>query len=263
VTKTSREAEAPRRTLRLDLEYDGTDFVGWQIQSRGRSVQGELRRALSRLLQEETTPVGSGRTDAGTHALGQVAHVHTASRLGAETIHRGLNSLLPPDIAVTACREVGDDFHARYSALSKRYRYRIATARPALERRFVWPLYRQLDLDRLSEAASLLTGTHHFAAFCKQDPQPERYDCQVLGSGWRRRGPELVYEVEANRFLRHMVRILVGTMVEVGLGQRPVSSLPPLLTPCTGAEARERRALAGPTVPARGLCLVSLTYPGD
>ncbi|MFC1526495.1 tRNA pseudouridine(38-40) synthase TruA [Candidatus Latescibacterota bacterium] len=252
------------RTIRLDLEYDGTDFVGWQIQARGRSIQGELHRALGQLLREEVMPVGSGRTDAGTHALGQVAHFHTTSGLPPERLARALNSLLPPDIAVTACSEASGDFHARYSALSKRYRYRIATAKPALDRRFVWTLYRSLDLQRLNDAAGALSGTHQFAAFCKQDPVPERFDCRILDCCWYRQGLELVFEVEANRFLRHMVRILVGTMVEVGLGQRPGSCLPELLAPCEGAsEARERRASAGPTAPATGLCLLRVVYPEE
>ena len=141
------DPEAPplrERVIRLDLEYDGTDFVGWQVQARGRSVQGELARALATFLRVETRPVGSGRTDAGTHALGQVAHFRTRSGHPPRRIQQALNGLLPPDIAVTGCAVAGDDFHARYSALGKCYRYRIASAKTPLERRRVWNTLREL-----------------------------------------------------------------------------------------------------------------------
>ncbi|MFH1569808.1 MAG: tRNA pseudouridine(38-40) synthase TruA [Gemmatimonadota bacterium] len=251
------------RTLRLDIEYDGTDFAGWQIQSRGRTIQGELARALRSLLQEEVVPVGSGRTDAGTHALGQVAHFRTRSPHPPERIARALNSLLPPDVAIVACREVPEGFHARYSATSKRYRYRIAGAKTAVDRRRVWILYRSLEPELLHRAAAPLAGTHWFGAFCKQDPVPDRYHCRVLDCGWTRCGREWVFEIEADRFLRHMVRILVGTMVEMGEGKRPTEDMGALLEPpAPGAAARERRVAAGPTAPARGLCLLEVHYAG-
>lgn len=250
------------RVIRLDLEYDGTDFVGWQTQARGRSVQGELTRALGAFLHEEVVPVGSGRTDAGTHALGQVAHFRTRSPHSSERMLKALNSLLPPDISVTGCRRAPDDFHARYSAVGKRYRYRIASAKASLDRRFVWTLYRPLDFERLTRAAIALPGTHHFGAFCKQDPVPDRYDCHIHHCSWIRAGRELVFEVEGNRFLRHMVRILVGTMVEIGLGRRPTEDLAGLLQEDgDGADPRASRMRAGATAPSVGLCLVRVLYP--
>ena len=252
------------RTIRLDLEYDGTDFVGWQIQARGRTVQGELARALRGLLQEPVTPVGSGRTDAGTHALGQVAHFRTGADLPPERIRRALNSLLPADISITSAAEAAGDFHARYSAVSKRYRYRIATRKTAVERRWVWTFQRRLDFDLMTAAAAGLAGTHDFRAFCNQHPVPDSFACTVLDCGWERRGHEMRFEIEANRFLRHMVRIIVGTLVEIGLGKRPPDLAASLGGESEGnAEPREVRGLAGPTAPAMGLCLLEVHYPGE
>ena len=246
-------AGRPARTLRLLLEYQGTDFVGWQIQAQGRTVQGELARALEILLREPVCPIGAGRTDAGTHALGQVAHFHTHSPLPPERLYRGLNGLLPSDVAVRQVDQVPADFHARYSAQSKRYRYRIRTAKSALDRQLVWSLYQPLDLAPMLQAARALPGAHQFAAFCNQDPLPDNFVCQVLECGWTHRGEELVFEIEADRFLRHMVRILVGTMIEVGRGRRRPEEMAQLLA-CTD------RTQAGPTAPAQGLCLVRVNY---
>lgn len=246
-------AAASTRTLRLDLEYDGSGFVGWQSQLRGRTVQGELARALCTLLREEVVPVGSGRTDAGTHALGQVAHVHTGALDSVLRLARGLNGLLPPDVAVTSVRDVGPAFHARYSALGKRYRYRVSSGRQPLQRRQIWTLHGPLDADAMATAAARLVGTHSFRAFCKAHPAPDGFACCVREAGWRCSGPELVFEIEANRFLRHMVRILVGTLVEVGSGRRSPAAFADLLD---GAARTE----AGVTAPARGLCLLWVDY---
>jgi tRNA pseudouridine38-40 synthase len=241
------------RTLRLLLEYDGSDFAGWQIQDNGRTVQGELERALGILLKESIRPIGSGRTDAGTHALGQVAHFQTASELPTERLLRGLNGLLPVDIAVREIGEVPSDFHARYSAKNKRYRYRIHMGKSAINRSRVWTYHSGLSLAPMVSAARLLLGDHSFGAFCKQDPVPESLHCQIVDCTWSRQGAELVFEIEANRFLRHMVRILVGTMVEIGRGVQPQSHMADLL-------ASGDRSTAGPTAPARGLCLLWVRY---
>ena len=247
------------RTIRLDLEYDGADFVGWQMQNEGRSVQGELARCLSTFLQEDVVPVAAGRTDAGTHALGQVAHFHTESLHPPDRMVRALNSLLPDDVAVTAASEVGARFHARYSALSKRYRYRIDTRKGPLERRFVWNLYRPLDCDAMIEASQSLMGVHSFRAFCNSDPQPKSYECDILDTSWKWEGPEISFEIEANRFLRHMVRIIIGTLVDVGEGRLTPATFADLLLLDGGSE----RSAAGATAPAQGLCLLRVHYPED
>jgi tRNA pseudouridine38-40 synthase len=244
----------PSRNIRLLLEYDGTDFQGWQIQAQGRTVQGELARALAILLREPIRPTGSGRTDAGTHALGQVAHFHTHSPLPCERILSGLNGLLPDDVAVRAVDEPPLYFHARYSARSKRYRYRIHLGKSALERRYVWTYRRPLDPQVMREAIRALPGRHAFGAFCKQDPMPADFHCQVANCTLEPRGSELVFEIEANRFLRHMVRILIGTLTEIGAGRRSPGDMATLL-------ASGQRSQAGITAPAQGLCLLWVDYP--
>ena len=208
-----------KRTIRLDLEYDGTDFSGWQIQGQGRTVQGELARCLSAFLQEKILPVGAGRTDAGTHALGQVAHFHTSSAHGSKRMERALNGLLPDDIAVTCVREVLDDFHARYSALCKRYRYRMSTRKTAVGRRTAWSVYWPLDIEAMIVASKALPGMHSFRPFCNSNPIPDNYECDIFDVSWDRPDGELIFEIEANRFLRHMVRIIIGTLVAVGAGR--------------------------------------------
>lgn len=256
---------SPRR-IRLDLEYDGTDFVGWQIQPEGRTVQGELRDALNRLLQQHVVPVGSGRTDAGVHALGQVAHFDTASTHEPERMMRALNSILPADIAVTAVGDVAADFHARYSPISKRYRYRISTSKSPLQRRQVWTLYRELDVGAMRDASQHLHGAHGFEAFCNHDPVPDSFLCEILHCQWCVAGADMTLEIEANRFLRHMVRIIVGTLVEVGRGKMAASAMADLLTEPTASTQSAhpaRREDAGPTVPAQGLCLVYVRYPEE
>jgi tRNA pseudouridine38-40 synthase len=243
------------RNIRLVIEYDGTDFAGWQIQARGRTVQGELTRVLDILLREPVCPIGAGRTDAGTHALGQVAHFHTRSDLPVGRIRQGLNGLLPADVAVRAADEVPPEFHARYSARSKRYRYRICAGKAALDRGQVWALSHPLDLEAMREAARILPGVHDFGAFCRQDPVPASLRCHLLDCSWEGRERELVFEIEADRFLRHMVRIIVGTMAEIGAGRRPPAAMADLL-------AGGDRTRAGRTAPARGLCLLRVVYPG-
>ena len=242
------------RTIRLTLEYEGSDFIGWQVQAQGRSVQGELTRALETFLRETVCVVGSGRTDSCTHAKGQVAHFHTASDLPTHRIERALNGLLPQDVAVLSVEDVAPDFHARYSATSKRYRYRISTVRSPLNRTQVWRLDQSLDLTPMAKAAGLLMGEHAFGAFCKQDPVPENLVCRVDDAVWTQSGPEFLFEIEANRFLRHMVRIIVGTSVEIGSASKDPGGIASLLE---GGD----RTLAGPTAPAHGLCLMYVRYP--
>tara|TARA_Y100000588_G_C14195828_1_gene900131 strand:+ start:133 stop:918 length:786 start_codon:yes stop_codon:yes gene_type:complete len=243
----------PQRTFRLLLEYDGSDFAGWQIQARGRTVQGELARALEIFFEEPICPVGSGRTDAGTHAQGQVAHFAVRSDQPNYHILRSINGLLPKDIAVLELAETNADFHARYSATGKRYRYRIHLGKSALYRKQAWTLYHSLDLAVMQKAASALPGAHSFAAFCKQDPVPDSFICNVTSCAWQQLDRQLIFEIEANRFLRHMVRILVGTMAEIGRGQRPVEDMARLLD-------SGKRESAGVTAPACGLCLLWVRY---
>lgn len=253
------------RRIKLDIEYDGTDFVGWQVQARGRTVQGELSAALDSFLQQNIVPVGAGRTDAGVHARGQIAHFDTDSEHDPGCMKRALNAILPEDIAIKEVREVPDDFHARYSALSKRYCYSISMAKSPLQRRQAWTLRRpKLDIASMQDASRLLCGVHGFEAFCNHDPPPDSFLCDIADCQWLTAGDELVLEIEANRFLRHMVRIIVGTLVEVGRGKMNAASISKLLTAPDGEDEEiAQRSEAGPTAPACGLCLLYVKYELD
>jgi tRNA pseudouridine38-40 synthase len=238
---------------RLTLEYDGAGFAGWQVQPAGRrTVQGELEAALARVTGQRCRAVGASRTDAGVHAEGQVASVELARALDAARLLRALNGVLPADLAAVECAEADANFHARRSARSKLYRYRVwngpspSPSRAAWTHRVVTPL----DLAAMRRAASHLVGTHDFRSFQAARSAPGstvRTLARVDVEG-RSRGEVQIW-VEGDAFLRHMVRILAGTLVEVGIGRRDPESIPALL-------AARDRSRAGRTAPARGLCLV-------
>lgn len=243
--------------LRLSLSYVGTRYAGWQVQRRGDTIQARLEQVLSRVLREPVAVVGSGRTDAGVHARGQVAHVVCHSAPDLFRLRHSLNSLLPDDIRVDRVARAPADFHARHDALSRVYEYRLHIGRKASP--FVAPFVGRIgpgipELEPMRRAASALVGEHDFSAFCARGAAPGSRVRRVLEVGIRRRGEEIVFRVEGSGFLRHQVRNLVGTLVEVGLGRRPAASLEALL------RGRDRRG-AGPTAPASGLCLVRVRYP--
>jgi tRNA pseudouridine38-40 synthase len=246
--------------FRITLEYDGTDFEGWQFQPGGRrTVQGCLAQVLERICDRPVRVTGSGRTDSGVHAEGQVASVRVETRLGAAELQRALNGNLPRDVAVVAVEVVPDDFDARRSATSKLYRYRIWNGgiRSPLRARYSTWVPQRLDLDAMRRAAAPLVGEHDFASF------------QAAGSdvsgGSRRRllrvdvcgdsGGEVSIEVEGSGFLRHMVRNIAGTLIEVGQGRRAAEAISEVL-------AARDRSRAGPTAPPEGLALLRVDYPG-
>jgi len=255
--------DATPRTLKLTLAYDGTRFVGWQRQAEGESIQGLLESALARLEGAPVTVHGAGRTDAGVHALGQVASVTVSFSHDPGTVFRSLNAQLPADVRVLAVEEAAPEFHARFSARRKTYRYQIAQAPTAspFERAFAWHVPDPLDVPAMDTAAAALVGTHDFAAFQSTGSPGTTTVRTIVRSGWRQAtgvagvGPEclLVYEVSGDGFLRHMVRTVVGTLVEVGRGWRTASSVAASLEGGT-------RAAAGPTAPAHGLFLVQVEY---
>ncbi len=250
--------------FRLTLEYDGTGFAGWQVQAgQTRTVQGELEAAVLRVAGIPCRAHGAGRTDAGVHAEGQVANLKLATRLGAPALQRALNAVLPTDLAVVSAEVVPDAFHARHHARAKLYRYRIWNgARPSpLRAALSWWVKPALDAEAMASAGAQLLGTHDFRSFQAVGSDVETTlrtltRCDVLAfpplpdPGAR---GELEIRVEGNGFLRHMVRILAGTLVQVGAGRRDPDSLPAVLA------ARDRRA-AGPTAPPRGLTLVRVDY---
>jgi tRNA pseudouridine38-40 synthase len=249
------------RNLKLVLAYDGSEFSGWQVQPEAATVQGALVSAIGRVTGEKVLPQGSGRTDAGVHALAQVATFATKSPIPAENLIKALNDVLPASIRVLEAAEVPSDFHARKSARGKTYRYRMYRAAicPPFLAGYVWHYPYPLVEDAMQQAAGLVVGEHDFTSFAAVDPERGREEEEVskvrsvLFSSWERQGDELVYTVRGSGFLHHMVRNLVGTFVLVGKGTLKPSDLKQIL------EARDRSA-AGATAPASGLYLVSVEY---
>lgn len=245
--------------LRVTLEYDGTDFQGWQLQPEGRSVQAVLEAAIEQIGGAGARATAAGRTDAGVHARGQVVHFDAPGRLSPREWHRALNAVLPGDVAALEVRPAAPGFDARRDALWKRYVYRLLTrSSPSpLRHRFSWHVRGRLEVEAMRSGAALLVGRHDFAAFRGKrgvDPPSEdtrrtldRLEIQVVGD-------EIQFRAEARSFLRHMVRNLAGTLVEVGRGRRSPEDLPTIL-------ASRERGRAGPTAPARGLCLEAVIYP--
>ncbi|TAL10262.1 MAG: tRNA pseudouridine(38-40) synthase TruA [Nitrospirae bacterium] len=242
-------------TFKLTLEYDGTNYHGWQVQPNLPTVQGTLETVISRVAQHKAHVTSAGRTDAGVHALAQVAHFSTTAKLTAEEWLRALNGLLPPDIAVQALEEVPDTFHARYSAKSKLYRYRIfaRVQRSALSQSKILHYPYPLDLEAMEVACRALVGTHDFTSFQGAQTDNENPVCSVTRLTVDRFGDEVIFEAEANRFLKQMVRNIVGTLLEVGRGKLQAGEI-------AGILAAKDRTKAGPTAPAHGLYLVKVDY---
>jgi len=241
------------RNIKLTLEYDGSGFCGWQLQPGQRSVQGEIESALGRLTGQRIGIIAAGRTDSGVHALGQVINFRTASALPLEVFMRGTNALLPGDVRILAAEEVPEAFHARYDAISRLYRYQIATRPLAIGRLYTWHLPLRLDLAAMQEAAAALLGDHDFVSFCQAGSGLAHHRCTVLRAEWQASGERLSFEIHASRFVHNMVRIIVGTSVEIGRGALAPSAMAEIIA------ASDRRA-AGRTAPPHGLFLVQVCY---
>jgi tRNA pseudouridine38-40 synthase len=239
--------------IKLIIEYDGTGFVGWQYQENGRSVQHEIEKALRQVLQEDIRVSGAGRTDAGVHARGQVASFRTTTAIDARSLLKSLNGVLPSDIAILSAEEVNDDFHARYSAKFRRYKYYISTRPTALMRLYSWSLVYPLSLDLMNNCARLIAGEHDFSSFCKSEAETKHHRCIVAGAQWTKRESMLEFDILSNRFLHGMVRALVGTMVDVGRGYCQLEDFKAIL------EAKDRRS-AGMSAPPHGLFLDEVLY---
>ena len=243
------------RNLRLDICYEGTRYKGWQrLAGTEDTIQGKLERCLSRVLGEEIEISGSGRTDAGVHARGQVANFHCESDLPAEMILEQLRRYLPEDIGIYSCRDASPRFHARLNAKEKTYLYRVwNSGEPCVfERRFVTAVPEALDLNAMEQAARLLEGEHDFSAFCG-NPRFKKSTVRFIRKiEIRREGPEIRLSFTGNGFLHSQVRILTGTLLEVGMGKRSIESIPRLF----GA----KREQAGFLAPAQGLCLMEVMY---
>lgn len=244
------------RTLKCVIAYDGTAYQGWQRQANGPTIQAAIEEAFVPLLGEAPTVTGAGRTDTGVHALGQVASVRVTCAHDAGAIQRALNVRLPPDIRIRAVEDVAPEFHARFAAVGKTYRYRIVTAEVVspFDRWFVWHSPQRLSLDVMRDAAAHLCGRHDFASLQAAHSTVADTVRTVTRVALHPTGDGLQIEVHGDGFLRHMVRNMVGTLVDVGAGRRDPASIPALL------RARNR-AMAGDTAPASGLTLVSVDYP--
>ena len=272
------QIEPNLRTWKLTLSYDGTDFRGWQVQPSEPTIQGELQAALGRVTGETPLPQGSGRTDAGVHALAQVASFTLQAPIPPENLLRALNRTLPPSIRVLETRTVRSTFHARHSAVAKTYEYRILQGEncPPFLARYLYACPWPMDVEALQRSARLFEGEHDFLSFAATDPDltsrsfapdtnpdqkvkvpPAQAIRTLFSSSWERRQTEageiLVYRVRGDGFLHHMVRNLVGTMLEVGRGLLRAEDLSEIL-------AARSRSAAGPTAPARGLFLCSVEY---
>jgi tRNA pseudouridine38-40 synthase len=251
------------RSVQLVLHYHGAMFAGWQRQPEQRTVQGVVEETLARLCGTGVKAIGAGRTDAGVHARGQAVGVKLPERWRASSIRRALNALLPHDIWVEAAHEMREDFHPRYSATSRRYTYYVGTdegARSPFRRDTEWAFTRPLDRQRLDDSAELLRGDHCFVGFAVRGTAPEHDDhrCIVTEACWSERpdGTGLAFRIEANRFLHHMVRFLVGTMVEEASGAREAGALARLLTATDNLEV-------SPPAPAHALFLDRVVYPPE
>ncbi|HTW59584.1 MAG TPA: tRNA pseudouridine(38-40) synthase TruA [Terriglobales bacterium] len=261
------------RNLKLILSYDGTEFSGWQVQPDSPTIQGTLASAIGRITGEKVLPQGSGRTDAGVHALAQVVTFVTESSVPTENFLKALNDLLPPSVRVLEVDEAPAAFHARYSAQAKTYRYRIYrdSICPPFLARYVWHYPYALDEPAMVQAASLVIGQHDFTSFAAVDPERERkVDPErgrkekevdeppsnirkIFSSSWQRDGKELIYTVRGSGFLHHMVRNLVGTFILVGKGTLQAADVTRILQ-------QRSRSAAGATAPASGLYLVNVEY---
>ena len=248
------------RTFLATLQYDGTGFVGWQRQPAGRSVQGEFERVLQRLFARSTVAHAAGRTDAGVHAMGQGVSFSAPAGWSHSALHRALNALLPRDCWVASVNPMHAGFHARKSAVSRRYRYDIGLddeAASPFRSRYEWALCRPVDIELLQAAAETIRGEHDFRGFAAKTDKLH-YRCRILSAEWMRRGGErgLSFTIEADRFLQRMVRMLVGTMVDIGLTRRPLGDMAELL------DSDHNQNTSSPA-PPQGLYFDCVAYPPE
>ena len=247
--------EQNKKRVMLTVAYDGTNYSGWQVQPNGITIEGVLNEALSELLKEDITVVGASRTDAGVHALCNLAVFDTCSRIPAEKMSYALNTSLPEDIRIVGSKEVAADFHPRHCESKKTYEYRIVNSEfiNPIKRLYCHHTYLKCDVDLMQKAATYLVGEHDFKSFCTVGAQVESTVRTITDLEVVRVGEEIVIRVTGTGFLYNMVRIIVGTLLEVGYGRLAVDDISSILEACDRREA-------GPTAPAKGLCLVKYEF---
>lgn len=243
------------RNIKIQIEYDGSNYSGWQTQKNDKTVQETLSHAIGEALQEKVTIHGAGRTDAGVHALGQVAHFKTGSSIPTDRIVHAINYYLPHDIVVKSATDVPETFHAQYSTKSKVYQYTVLNdwTRSAIHRNFCYVYGYALDVEKMARAAKMLTGAHDFTSFTTKAIEEKNRVRTVQRLDIRKEGKYLYFTIEANGFLYNMVRTIVGTLLEVGRGKIDAEAIKDVLN-------KKNRIFAGPTAPARGLCLMEIKY---
>ncbi len=243
------------RNIKLQIEYDGANYSGWQTQKNDKTVQETISHAIAQALQEKITIYGAGRTDAGVHALGQVAHFKTGSSIPAERLVHAINYYLPHDIVVKSAVDVSESFHAQYCTKSKVYQYTVLNdwTRSAINRNFCYVYGYALDMEKMADAAKMLIGAHDFTSFTTKAIEEKNRVRTVLRLEIRKEGKYLYFTIEADGFLYNMVRTIVGTLLEVGRGKIAGDTIKDILN-------KKNRIFAGPTAPARGLCLMEIKY---
>ncbi len=239
----------------IELSYNGTAFHGWQIQPNANSVQETIEKALSLLLRETIQIVGAGRTDTGVHAKFMIAHFDTDVTFSTDNLQYKLNSLLKAPIAIYSIYNVKEDAHARFSAEKRAYEYRVITRKNPFEINSAYLVKQLIDIDKMNRAAALLFNYKNFKCFSKSNTDVKTYNCDLFRAEWIQESEHLlVFHIAANRFLRNMVRAIVGTLLEVGIGKLEVEAIDRILK-------SENRSEAGYSVPAKGLYLTEVTYP--
>ncbi|WP_461599653.1 tRNA pseudouridine(38-40) synthase TruA [Winogradskyella sp.] len=238
----------------LELSYNGKAYHGWQNQPNAISVQEVLEKALSTILKETITIVGAGRTDAGVHASQMFAHFDFEENFNSEDLTYKLNSFLPNDIAVHSIFKVTDEAHARFDALSRTYHYRVSTLKNVFDYDYAYQMHLPLDLEAMNQACKILFDYKDFQCFSKSNTDVKTYNCDIMEAFWTKKGNELWFTIKANRFLRNMVRAVVGTMIKIGLNKIDPQDLHQIIV-------SKDRGKAGFSVPAHGLYLVNIEYP--
>lgn len=243
-----------KRRFKIDIEYDGTNYCGWQRQTNGCSIQFAIEEALRPLNRNrQVTVIGSGRTDSGVHALNQVTHFDLETSLSAESIKNALNAKTPEDIFIHECKEVDSSFHSRFSAVKRTYIYQVLTTPSVIDRNYSWQPPFAFDFSTLNKCAKAVEGKHDFSSLCRSATESESKICVIYKSMWIRKGKMLIYEITGNRFLHSMVRMLVGCMMEVARGKYIITDFKNLLENKVG----EMQVY---TAPAKGLFLLEVEY---